>query len=429
MSGQGGMAVTPKRQAIRRGSLDALAAAGKIRGIDRREFLRQIGAGAVLLGGGSLLAACGVGGSGATTTQAGGTSTTAAQGEPTELNFANWPFYIDSTDEGYFETTSLADFEAETGIAINYIEEINDNDEFYGKVQAPLSQGQDIQRDIAVLTDWMAARFITRGFVEEIDKSNVPNASNLVAALQSPTFDPDRTYTLPWQSGLTALGYDPNMTGRELTSINDIFDPAFAGKVTMLTEMRDTLGLVMLGLGLDPTQATVDDAVAATQKIQEAVDSGQIRSFTGNEYTVDLASGDAWVSFAWSGDVIQLQADNPDLQFLIPEEGLMLWSDNMLIPKGARNKLAAEMWMNYAYDPRVAAKIESWVNYICPVQGAKEAIVELGEELGDDELAALADDPLIFPDEATLSRTNVFKGLAEEEETEFNELFQAVIGA
>jgi spermidine/putrescine transport system substrate-binding protein len=219
------------------------------------------------------------------------------------------------------------------------------------------------------------------------------------------------------------------MTGRELTSINDIFDPAFAGKVTMLTEMRDTLGLVMLGLGLDPTQATVDDAVAATQKIQEAVDSGQIRSFTGNEYTVDLASGDAWVSFAWSGDVIQLQADNPDLQFLIPEEGLMLWSDNMLIPKGARNKLAAEMWMNYAYDPRVAAKIESWVNYICPVQGAKEAIVELGEELGDDELAALADDPLIFPDEATLSRTNVFKGLAEEEETEFNELFQAVIGA
>ncbi len=429
---EGSESVTQGRPPRRKGSLDAALAAMQSSNIDRRRFLKHLGGGALLLGGGSLLAACGVEGTSDTTvatTAAGGATTTAAPATPTELNFANWPFYIDVTEDGYFETTSLEDFEAETGIKVNYIEEINDNDEFFGKVQAPLSQGQDIERDIAVLTDWMAARFIRLGWVEELDKTNIPNASNLVAALQSPGFDPERTYTLPWQSGLTAIGYDPNMTGRELTSINDIFDPAFAGKVTMLTEMRDTLGLVMLGLGIDPAQATVDDAKAATDRIAEAVAAGQIRSFTGNEYTVDLASGDAWVSFAWSGDVIQLQADNPDLQFLIPDEGLMLWSDNMLIPKGAANKLAAEMYMNYVYDPRVAAKIESWVNFICPVAGAADAMRELGAEIGDDDLVALADDALIFPDDATLAKTNVFKGLDEDEERQFNELFQAVIGA
>ncbi len=412
--------------------MDALFAAVESRGINRREFLKMLRGGAVLLGGGSLLAACGVQGEGQSATTAATTSAateTTAAPAPTELNFANWPFYIDSTEDGFFETTSLQDFETLTGIKVNYIEEINDNDEFFGKVQAPLSQGQNIERDIAVLTDWMAARFIRLGWAEEINKANVPNWVNLVDALKSPGFDPDRTYTLPWQSGLTAIGYDPNQTGRELTSINDIFDPEFAGKVTMLTEMRDTLGLVMLALGIDPAQATIDDAKAATDRIRDAVDSGQIRAFTGNEYTVDLASGDAWVSFAWSGDVIQLQADNPDLQFLIPDEGAMLWSDNMLIPKGAKNKLAAEMWMNYAYDPKVAAKIESWVNFICPVKGAQEAMRELGAEIGDEDLVALADDPLIFPDEATLAKTHIFKDLAEDEERQFNELFQDVIGA
>ncbi|MDH3498988.1 MAG: spermidine/putrescine ABC transporter substrate-binding protein [Acidimicrobiia bacterium] len=425
-----------EHRTTRRGSQDALAAAMRAHNIDRREFLRLLRGSAVLLGGASILSACGVEGSdssattaGATTAAAGATTATTAAAAPTQLNFANWPFYIDVTEDGYFDTTSLEDFEAEFGISVNYIEEINDNDEFFGKVQAPLSDGQDIERDIAVLTDWMAARFIRLGWVEEIDKANVPNAANLVDALKSPGFDPERKYTLPWQSGLTAIGYDPSRTGRELTSINDIFDPAFAGKVTMLTEMRDTVGLVMLGLGLDPAQATTEDAKAATDRIGEAVAAGQIRAFTGNEYTVDLASGDAWVSFAWSGDVIQLQADNPDLEFLIPDEGVMLWSDNMLIPKGATNKLAAEMWMNYAYDPRVAAKIESWVNFICPVQGAQQALRDLGGEIGDDELVELADDQLIFPDDATLSKAHVFKGLEEDEEREFNELFQAVIGA
>ncbi|GIU91825.1 MAG: polyamine-binding lipoprotein [Acidimicrobiia bacterium] len=412
--------MTPRR----RGSRDALVGHLARSAVTRREFLRRMGgAGAMLVAGPTLLAACGG-------EQAAGCEfTTTNIGDNRTLNFANWPFYIDVVEDGFFETTSIQDFESETGIDVNYLEEVNDNDQWFAKVQAQLSQCQDIERDLTVLTDWMAARFIRLGWAEQIDKSNVPNWVNLVDSLKSPGFDPNRDYTLPWQSGMTAIGYNPQLTGRELTSINDIFDPAFAGRVTMLTEMRDTMGLVMLGMGIDPSEATVDDARAAAQKIKEHRENGHIRRFTGNDYTEDLASGNVVAAFAWSGDVIQLQADNPDLRFLIPEEGLMLWSDNMLIPGGARNKTAAETWMNYVYQPRVAAKIESWVNFICPVKGAREAMIELGEEIGDEELIALADDPLIFPDDETLAKTHIFKNLDEEEEREFNELFQDAIGA
>jgi spermidine/putrescine transport system substrate-binding protein len=400
-------------------------------GIDRREFLKKAGGtGLFILGGSALLAACGVDGSETTTTLAstGTTGTTAAAGTK-KLVVANWPFYIDpGGDDSYFETSTLDDFMAETGIELEYIEEVNDNDGFFGKYQAPLSAGDNIGRDIAVLTDWMAARFIRLGWVDEINKANVPNAANLVDALKSPGFDPDRTYTLPWQSGFTAIGYNPALTGGELSSVNDIFDPAIAGSVSLLTEMRDTLGLVMLGMGLDPATFTMDEARQAMDKIQENVDNGQIRQFLGNDYTGELASGNLAAAFAWSGDIIQLQIDNPDLQFLIPDEGLMLWSDNMLIPKGATNKSEAEAFMNYFYDPVVAAKAESWINYISPVSGAQDALRQLGVEMDDEELAGIADDPLIFPDEATLAKTHIFRDLSEEEEIELNDLFAAVTG-
>ena len=403
-------------QSQRSGSRDAILSRIRRSELTRREFIARTGGlGAALLLGPTLLAAC-------------------QAMEDEVINFANWPFYIDlaSSDPeapGYFDTTTLEDFEAETGIHVNYIEEINDNNEWFATVEGSLRAGQSIQRDIAVLTDWMAARFIREGWTEQLDKSRIPNAANLVEALRSPSFDPNRDFTLPWQSGMTAIGYDPNLTGRELTSINDIFDPAFAGRVTMLTEMRDTIGLVMLGMGLDPSQATLDDARAANDKIRQAVADGQIRAFTGNEYTEDLANGNSVAAFAWSGDVIQLQAENPDVRFLVPEEGLMLWSDNMLIPLGAENKANAETYMNYVYDPRVAAKIESWVNFICPVEGAQEALRELGNEIGDDELAALADDPLIFPTADDLSKTSIFRALDAEEEKEFDALFAETIGA
>jgi len=405
------------------GSMDAVAALAARSGMSRREFLKRMGlTGALLAGGPVLLSACG-------SDDAGCEFESTNSGDNKQINFANWPLYIDVLEDGWFDTTSLQDFEAATGLTVNYQEEINDNDSWFGKVQGQMNTCADIKTDLAVLTDWMAARFIRLGWAEEINKANIPNIVNLADSLKSPGFDPDRTYTLPWQSGLTAIGYNPNAAGRDLTSINDIFDPAFSGKVTMLTEMRDTLGLVMLGMDLDPATASVDDAKAATDKIKEHVDNGHIRRFTGNDYGEDLAAGNVVAAFAWSGDIIQLQADNPDLVFLIPQEGLMQWSDNMLIPAGAANKDAAEQYMNSVYDPRVAAKIESWVNYICPVKGAQQAMRDLGAEIEDEDLVALADDPLIFPDAATLSKTHIFKSLDEEEERAFNDLFQSVIGA
>ncbi len=329
------------------------------------------------------------------------------------LNISNWPYYIDAD--------TVANFQDETGIAVSYTQDINDNNEFFAKINEPLNRGQNIGRDIVVLTDWMAGKMIRLGYVEELDKANIPNWENLSESLKDVSFDPGRKYSLVWQSGFTGIGYNPELTGRELKSVNDIFDPEFAGHVTMLTEMRDTLGLVMLGMGVDPAEARLADAQAAVDKIQEYVDNGHIRAFTGNEYGDDLARGDVWAAIAWSGDMIQLQADDPNLQLLLPEEGFMLWSDNMMIPKGADHKEAAEKFMNYVYDPVNQALISAYVQYISPVQGTKDAIRDVDD--------TLADNPLIFPDEATLARAHVFKPLDEDEDREFNELFQALIGA
>jgi spermidine/putrescine transport system substrate-binding protein len=333
---------------------------------------------------------------------------------------ANWPFYID-VEEGSTNSPTIQQFEEETGISVSYIEEINSNDEWFARFQSQLSAGQDIGRDIAVLTDWMAARLISLGWVDEIDHANVPNAGNILPSLADVAFDPGRRHSLTWQSGLTGIGYNPELTGRELRSINDLFDPELAGRVTFLTEMRDTMGLVMASMGLDVESGSFDDFQAAIERVQQAVDDGQIRAFTGNEYTNDLAAGNIAAAIAWSGDIVQLQFDNPALEFVMPEEGAYLWSDNMLIPANAAHKGNAEAWMNFVYEPEVAAQIEAWVNFICPVQGAREAMADIDPEL--------VDNPLVFPDEATLANTFEFKVLDEDEERRYQELFQSVIGA
>ncbi len=373
------------------------------RRVSRRGLLRGSA-----LGAGGLAAAAVVGcGDGKDAGGDGGAPSTVG-----DLVISNWPYYIDAD--------TIANFQEETGISVSYTQDINDNNEFFAKINEPLKRGQSIGRDIIVLTDWMAGKMIRLGYVQELNKANIPNWENLSESLKNVAFDPGRKYSLVWQSGFTGIGYNPQLTGRELTSINDIFDPKFAGHVTMLTEMRDTLGLVMLGMDIDPAEATLDDAKAAVEKVQEYVDNGHIRAFTGNEYGDDLARGDVWVAIAWSGDMIQLQADDPNLQLLLPAEGFMLWSDNMMIPAGAAHKEAAERFMNYVYDPVNQAAISAYVQYISPVKGAKEAILDIDP--------ALADNPLIFPDEATLARAHVFKPLDEEEDRQFNELFQALIG-
>ena len=374
----------------------------------RRDFLKGMGVGALSVAASPLLAACAQAAEELATTP----GEMALTGP---LNFSNWPFYIDE------QTNS--DFESEFGVKVNYIEDINDNEEFFAVMQPLLSAGEDPGRDIIVLTDWMVSRFINLGWLEELDKSNIPNAELLRDGLRNVAFDPNRDYSLPWQSGFTAIGYNPTLTGRKLTSLTEIFDPAFSGRVTMLSEMRDTLGLTMLGMGLDPAAATVADAEAAVAKIKEHIDNGHIRRFTGNDYGTELTTGDAWVAYAWSGDVIQLQLDNPDLEWLFPEEGFMLWSDNMLIPKGAQNKATAEAYMDFVYRPEIQAQIEAFVWFIPPVKHdlVKEEITKIEETPGE-----LSENPLIFPTEEDLANAHIFKPLAEDEEAQMIELFESV---
>jgi spermidine/putrescine transport system substrate-binding protein len=385
--------------------------------LTRRQLLRRAAVGGTALTLPSLLAACG-GGSGiqgAGNTQEGTTSVNRTLADT--LVFANWPAYIDKQGK---RRPSLEQFTAKTGVKVDYIQEVNDNEEWFGKYQAQLSQGQDIDRDLTVLTDWMAARMVRLGYVEKKDKSAIPNEKNLTPTLQHPSWDPNREYSLPWQSGMTGIGYNPKFTGGPVTSIEQLFtDPKLKGKVTCLTEMPDTMGLVMQANGDDPSKVEADAFDNAIDMLQGAVDSGQIRRFTGNDYLQDFPAGSTWAAMTWSGDVAQLQADTPGLEWVIPDDGGMIWNDNMLIPTGG-DVFTASTYMNFAYDPKIAAEIEAWVNYICPVVGAKEELLKIDPDL--------AKNVLIFPTDEMLQTVKLFDAEAADN-TDFKEKFQAVIGA
>jgi spermidine/putrescine transport system substrate-binding protein len=381
----------------------------------RRIFLQRLGAFGLLAGAGSLLAACGEVGGTATTvnTTAGPVEADHPKTDIGTLTVSNWPLYIDKkTPKGW---------ERETGANLRYLEDINDNDSFYAKVRQDLEAGRSIGRDIVILTDYMAARWIELGYLEPIDKKNVPNVKNLNPALASPPWDPDRTYTLPWQSGMTGIGYNPKKTGGKLTSVEDLFDPKFKGRVTFLTEWRDSTSLMLLAQGKDLATATKDDVLEQIDRLEQASADGQIRRFTGNDYAKDLASGNVWACVAWSGDIIQLQADNPDLEFLIPESGAGIWSDNMMIPAHAETPYGAETWMNYYYEPEVAAQVAAYVNYFPPVKDLAPYVEEI-----DPGLAA---NQLIFPDEETQKRLVPVVNLTGADAREVTARMQEVAGA
>jgi spermidine/putrescine transport system substrate-binding protein len=385
--------------------------------LTRRQLLRRAAAGGTVLTLPALLAACGGGEGiqGQANTQQGTTSVNKTLADT--LVFANWPAYIDVKKKKH---PTLEKFTAETGVNVKYVEEVNDNEEWFGKYQAQLAQGDDIGRDITVLTDWMAARMIRLGYVQKKDKSAIPNEANLVGTLQNPAWDPNRQFSLPWQSGLTGIAYNPKFTGGPITSIEQLFtDPKLKGKVTALTEMPDTIGLIMQANGDDPSKVEAEAFDRAIQTLQDAVDSGQIRRFTGNDYLEDFPAGSAYAGMTWSGDVAQLQSDTPGLKWVIPDDGGMIWTDNMLIPLGG-DVFTASTYMNFVYDPTIAAEIEAWVNYICPVVGAQEELAKIDPEL--------AENPQIFPDDATLAKVKLFDAEAADN-TEFKEKFQAVIGA
>ena len=311
--------------------------------------------------------------------------TAEAEGEATgNMTVSNWPFYIDRN--------TVPEFEKETGLSVKYIEDVNDNTEFFGKMRPLLERGESGGRDIFVVTDWMAKKMYDLGYLQNFDQEAVaPAMENLLPSYESPAFDPERAYSLPWQGGMTGLVVNTK-EAPDVTSINDLFDPKYKGKVTMLTEMRDTVPLVLKADGIDPAEATEEDWMAAIDRIRESAESGQIRRFTGNDYTRDLANGDAVAVIGWSGDAVQLQADDPDIQFVMPDEDCILWADNMVIPVGAPNPTAAYEWMNYVYEPENQAQIVNYNYYETPVAGTEEVLKREGSPAARSELVFPSED-------------------------------------
>jgi spermidine/putrescine transport system substrate-binding protein len=375
--------------------------------MSRRRFLGTAGVGVgALMVGPSFLAACGGGDSESSS------DTTFVPTTNDQLRISNWPFYIDEETVGQFEDAS--------GLRVKYTEDVNDNEEYFARIREPLSRGQDIGADLFIVTDFMVNRLIQLGWLAPIDAANVPNKANLVESLQGIAFDPDRTYSLPWASGFTSIAYNPQLTGREITSLNDLFDPEFAGKVTLMSDLRDGGGQIMLSDGNSPAEATLEMVQQAADKVQEAKDQGQIRRFTGNDYGDDLVAGNVAIAQAYSGDVAQLKLDNPDLEFVIPEEGMISWSDNMVMPVSTRNSTGAEQWMDYVYDPEHMAQITAYVQYIPPVEGTGEALAALPDG------AELADNELINPPAAVRDKAIAWRGLTDEEDQEFSSVWNAV---
>ncbi|WP_249666337.1 polyamine ABC transporter substrate-binding protein [Nocardioides faecalis] len=318
------------------------------------------------------------------------------------LLVSNWPGYMDEDDGDYVST--LTEFSRRTGIDVRYTADVNDNLEFFAKVVNQLGSCQSSERDLFMLTDWMAARMIQVGWIQPLDPAKVPNLhANLIDSLTGVGWDPDRTYSAPWQTGLTGIAYNKAKV-KEVRSFSELLSrPDLRGRISLLTEMRDTMGLALLAEGADPADFTDAEWERAMERLRKARRDGQVRAFTGNEYIQDLAAGNIVACEAWSGDVAAAEDEN--LVFVTPEEGQMIWSDNMLVPNLSPHKANAETWINYYYEPEVAAKLAAYVWYICPVKGAREAMEKVDP--------SLVDNPLIFPTEESAATTHSFMALEE----------------
>ena len=385
--------------------------------LSRRSVLR--GAGGV--GVAAALAACGTGDTTGTTDKPAATVKDKSATEKI-VRWANWPAYLDY-DEKTKKYPTLEKFQQQTGIKATYAEDIDDNDSYYGKIQGQLKNGDDIGKDVITMTDWMAGRLIRQNYVQKLDKANIPNAKNLNPKLQDVDFDPGRAHSLTWQSGYAGIGYRKDKVGRELKTLDDLWAPDLKGKIVVLSEMRDTVGLIMLSQGVDISKEFTEDQFnTALDVLQKQVDSGQIRQVKGNSYLEDLRSGNAIAAIAWSGDILlaQFEEEDPNYTFTLPDTGGTLWSDNLMVPIGSPHKANAEKLFDFYYEPAIAAEVAAYVNYICPVEGAKAEMEKIDP--------SLVDSPLIFPTEADLASVKVFHSLTPDEETTYSEAFQKVIG-
>ncbi|WPW31733.1 spermidine/putrescine ABC transporter substrate-binding protein [Streptomyces atratus] len=389
--------------------------------LTRRSLLRASGMGALAIGGLGTLSACGIPPAKREGDAAAASDDHSAKEK--QVNFSNWTEYMDVTDDGKHRPT-LEAFTERTGIKVKYTEDINDNVEFFGKVKPQLAAGQDTGRDIICVTDWLAARIVRLGWAQKLDPSHLPHAyANLSAQFRSPDWDPGRAYSYPWAGIPAVIAYNSKATGgRKVDSVSQLLDdPKLKGRVSFLSEMRDSIGMTLLDMGKDPGTFTDADYDAAIGRLQKGVDKNQIRRFTGNDYTADLDKGDIAACVAWAGDIIQLQAGNPDIKYAVPAAGYIISSDNLLVPVKARHKTNAEKLIDYYYEPSVAAELAAYINFVCPVDGVRDELAKIDQ--------AMADNVLILPDKEMAARSHAFRSLTSKEETAYEEKFAKLIGA
>jgi spermidine/putrescine transport system substrate-binding protein len=369
---------------------------------------RAVLAGAGGLGAAGLLAACGGGSDSAESANS--------------VRWGNWPLYLDY-DEETKKYPTLDKFTEATGIKAEYFEDYNDNDEFYGKVQAQLKLGEDIGYDVVTPTDWMAARWIRLGYTQKFDAANIPNKSNILDSLASPSFDPNREQSLTWQGIMSGFGWNTEKNPKGIRTLDELFAPQNKGKIVVLSEMRDTIGIILRSQGVDLQTVTEDQFMNAVDFMEKKIADGWIRGVKGNEYAEDLTSGDATAVIGWSGDMFILKSENEGkFDFAIPDSGGTISGDNLMIPStaSAEGKANAEKLINFYYDPAIAAEVAAYVNYVCPVKGAQAEMEKIDP--------ALASSPFIFPDAATSAKLSVFRSLTPAEETSWGEAFQKAAG-
>jgi spermidine/putrescine transport system substrate-binding protein len=399
--------------ALARAGLASSAERARRAALSRRSVLAATGGMAAA----AALSACGTGSSSSDAPEV------AEDRSETDKNlvWSNWTLYLDY-DEKAKKYPTLERFKKETGINVTYREDIEDNDVFNAKIEQQMRDGDDIGSDIIVFTDWMADRYVRQGWVQELDRNAMPNTRNLLPQLENVPFDPGRERSMTWQSGFGVVAWNKERVPDGINTVSDLWDPKLKGRVEVLSEMRDTMGLILLEEGVDITQSiSEEDFNKGLDVLQKQIDSGQVRQVKGNSYKDDLISGDALAVIGWSGDIFQLNAENGDRWGVrVPEAGGTLWSDNLLVPAGSPRLSNAQRLMDYYYDPKVAAEVAAWVNYVCPVQGAREEMEKIDPEL--------ASSPWIFPDDEFLETVYVFTSLSPDEETKYSQAFQQVIG-
>ena len=369
-------------------------------GLSRRSFLGLLGA----AGGAAALTACG------------------NDAASADIRWGNWPLYLDVDDAGNTHPT-LDRFVEASGLTVDYLEDVEDCDQFFAKVQKLLAKGKDIGYDVVTLTDWMVERWVRSGYTQKLDRAVMPNTKNIMESLASAEYDEDRSHSVPWQAGLTGIAWRWDKVPGGIKEFNDLWDPKYKGKVEVLTEFTNTLGLALWANGVNPSSLWGDDEFSkALEDVAKQRRSGQIRTVRGNSYAEDLISGDAWVAVAYSGDIFQKNQEekkNPDdpdlLGFAVPESGGVIWADHFMVPTPSKKREEVQKLINFYYDPVVAAEVAAYVNYITPVVGAQEAMEKVAPEL--------VEDPLVFPDDKTLDMCPLVRGFSSDEYQDYTERF------